>query len=333
MVDYYSARKHIADWLNQLATIVPKAMEITDIAAKIDQLADLLVSKVPTTLFDTDSLEFCARRFKFWPTYADLWARLQTWQRERPKEQKALPAPEGVEINPSLNAQDRALVRSWWNLRAENIANGTLATALDVQRRWPAVFREICNTDTEAAAIAVKRGWAREAESADSIDARQAAEWGPITPGFITEKVAELREAAAGNKMGAGLAAGLLSFLRTAVAKHAPQHLHLIPDRLAEPERQRSTPDRYEQARIEVAETFAKVQAQNKPAPISPEQLAAIRDANPQVQRARQTAEQLRRLDEAAEADAPHDRKLRVVPDEPEDTPRWTPPWETESAA
>jgi hypothetical protein len=85
-------RRHVQDWLNRLSAIIPKSLELTDLAAKIDQLADMLVAKVPPDLFDSDSLEFCARRFKFFPGYAELWGRLQTYQRERPKSLKSLPA-------------------------------------------------------------------------------------------------------------------------------------------------------------------------------------------------------------------------------------------------
>jgi len=284
---------------------------------------------LPHDAFTPISREAAARKWESFPSYKALRKFLEEWA---PQKSTALPPPlpDGVTISDHLSATDRHLVQSWWNLRPENIANGTLATALDVQRRWPTVFNEICLTDPEAAGIAVRRGWANGSNAPADVAARVKSDWETITPEQIDEKLGNLRALHAVRPVAA---LGWLGFLRSSVEKHAPQHLALIPDRLVEPERQRSTPDPYEQARIETADAFAKMQAQNRPAPISPEQLAAIRDANPQVQRARQTAEQLRKLDEAADADAPHDRKLRVVPDEPEDTPKWTPPWETETAA
>jgi hypothetical protein len=159
MPDYLD-RTHIHDWLNRLATVVPKARELADLAVQIDALSDLLIAKVPTSLFSPDSLEYCARRFKFWPGYSDLWARLQEYNRAHPPRRPALPAP--VIDDPTLTPDDRSHVVSWTRLKGEWLMSNRLDSALSMHRKWPASFAYICRTDPDAAAVAVRRGWSTD---------------------------------------------------------------------------------------------------------------------------------------------------------------------------
>ena len=71
-------------------------------------------------------------------------------------EQAGPPALPGAD-DPLLSEADRHHCASWDRLRPERIAQGRLATALDVLRRWPAAFRYVCRTDAEAEHIARQR--------------------------------------------------------------------------------------------------------------------------------------------------------------------------------
>lgn len=56
-----------------------------------------------------------------------------------------------------LSPLDLHHLLSWYNLRGER---GDWVSRLNrFRQRHPAVFAEICRTDTEAAGIAVQRGW------------------------------------------------------------------------------------------------------------------------------------------------------------------------------
>ena len=55
---------------------------------------------------------------------------------------------------------DQHHLQSWYTLRLRQARTIDLAHTLDrFRQRHPAVFAEICRTDTEAAGIAVQHGW------------------------------------------------------------------------------------------------------------------------------------------------------------------------------
>lgn len=165
---------HIRDWLTNLSQHVGRAQNVGDLAALIESTAAMLATKAPVDLFTPDSMEFCLRRFKYFPAYAELWARLQAYQRELSK-QLALAAPPVSETLPGaddfdLTRSDQLMAQFWNETRAGTrpLARGvTLHTSLDVMRlTHERAYRYIIKTDPEAEAIAVKAGWVRESQPA-----------------------------------------------------------------------------------------------------------------------------------------------------------------------
>jgi hypothetical protein len=308
-IDPLDPRKHVREWLMQLSSLTQKNLEITDMAAKIDLIADMLIAKVPIDLFTAESLEFCARRIKFM-TYADIWARLQAWQRERPKTLLALPSV-GAEPDPgddTLTADDRMQIKVFRERRAvgfprtDEMKDGKidplrappthgfgfdrrLTVALDIQRRYnPNVFQWLINNDNELAMIAVRRGWDVPADH-DYVAALKT-EGEQLTEADMRHSLELLATVPAGP-----LADSLLSMLRTRTKKYAPHLLPLIPASMAPAERPRTVAEQQaELARLDpiaaaAAERVAAWEAQHgrKLGALTPEQLAALRDADPLV--------------------------------------------------
>lgn len=236
----------IRKWLVGLSQHVAKGHDGGDLAAMIERTAVMLAAKAPADLFTGDSLEFCLRRFKFFPTYADLWARLQTFQREQLK-QHAIAGPSADSTSfpgaDDMPAADRAMVGFWSEYQSgakKFPSNVTRATWLSMIRRpAPAAFQYIMSTDDTARAIALDKGWIREPEEianetrevvheqvrevrASTVDdaPRPAAPTPAATPS-PPEGVGERFEAQHGRKIGA-LTSAQLDELRKASGIRVP---------------------------------------------------------------------------------------------------------------
>jgi phage terminase Nu1 subunit (DNA packaging protein) len=216
--------------------------------------------------------------------------------------------------DPGLSDQDKSHVRSWNNLRAERIVNGKLSIGLSIERRWPKSFAYICRTDAEAYDIARQRGWINPDNSSKALDKRMQDDWGSITETGLTAKLIEVEKLHRVDRGGPKIAAACLSFLRTAIGRHAPHLVHLIPDRFAdaEIETRRTSAEQLaaigsiDAAREAVARATAAFEARRGRAPgaLSEDALASARDGSQAVQAARAHQEAVRRRD------------------------TWTPPWE-----
>lgn len=241
-------RQRIRDWLNDLLQVIPKALEMTDIAVKIDQLTDMLAAKVPIDLFDADSLEFVARRQRFFPSYADLWSRLQAWQRTRPKLLKALapPDPEEEDIDPSLDVTAKALVLSWRKARANDFGHlrrhgdieARMTVALGVLRRNEAAFAYVCRTDIEAERIALRRYWLSNASDRNREPTPEERVRANVSVGEALLAIAEQRAAHPtfpADARGAGrvVDAAAQAVVSTFEAEHGRKPGELSPDVLA----------------------------------------------------------------------------------------------------
>lgn len=171
---------HVREWLTRMARMLPKSGDVGDLAARIDDMAKLMAPKVPPAMLNADSLEFCLRRIKFFPSYAELWGRLQSYQRDhKPKDaQKALPAPPGHEAMfatldaAPLSTPDRVSARIWLCLALEGGAGEQeLARRLGVERRYnPDAYRWLVANNEGAAQIAQRQDWAAADAPQEPVD-------------------------------------------------------------------------------------------------------------------------------------------------------------------
>jgi hypothetical protein len=290
------------DAQSKFAAIVAKLTSPLEFETAAQALMDMMpaLADLPAGAFCGASAEHVGRNSQRVPSYGQLRKMLELWW--------SINRPKGNDIgadDPTLDANDRQIVASWQRRRSEMIAGDTLAAGLSVLRRWPRAFRYVCRIDTEAASVAVRRGWHTDALDATAVDQRMTDDWGSITPAQIAAKLANLRGLAAEGERGVVLARALTGFLRSAVERYAPHHLHLLPE-LAPARRGPVEPvSNVAAARAEAAEGADARMAQaideeralreqafiaehgRKPGELSPEQLEALRAADPAVQKAR----------------------------------------------
>jgi hypothetical protein len=156
-----SGESLIGGWLNDLAGMLGgKPLIDAELRDKVTAMTGMLARKAHPDWFTADSLEFCLRRFKFFPGYADLWARLQLFQREQSK-QLVLAAPPDIPYadNPRLSDADRHWCKGWQKQRHEG-AEADRVRFLDTLRRYSSAAFEVLCVDCEIARdIARRKGW------------------------------------------------------------------------------------------------------------------------------------------------------------------------------
>lgn len=290
--------RSVTGWLNDLAAMTAGTAPVADLKAKVAAMAPGLIEEIPADAFSKRSLYDVGRKFKFFPSYAELSAALTDWWEANAPRQKYLPPVE----DPNLTDTDRAHVRSWLDLRDAGSLDRRLAQYRD---KWPAAYRYVVRTDAEAEAIARRRGW----------DISSGHEWN-VTPEWITRTLVTIQRIHAAATPGdVASAAGKLGMLRTAVEKHAPDLKHLVPEEipLTAPERPRSVDQQL--ADLGPAAVAAEVHARLTKdgrllGALTPEQLSAARKA-------------------AGMPDMPEKRPVPPAPEPPDD---WVFPWEREAA-
>jgi hypothetical protein len=291
----------VTAWLADLAVRVSPTMTPEQVEILCRDFAKGLTD-LPEQAFDELSREAAAREFRRFPPYALLRKFLEGWVKRNVKPDTNLLPPVH---DPNLSDIDRAHVRSWINLRPEGNLERRLARYRDNHQ---AAYRYILRTDAEAAAIARQRGWVEDGrEEQAAFEQRLKADWGSTTEAEIGYKLIELeKQVDAG--LSPSLAAALLSMLRAAVEKYAPQHLGLIPDTIKPSRQPREASarqqdaeaaasaraqmdvlnaDGIEAARQEVIRAF-EAQHGRKPGQLTEAMLTAIRNEDPNVQKARQ---------------------------------------------
>ena len=210
---------HIRRWLVLLSGHVARNQDVGDIAAVIEATAAMLAGKAAPDLFTPDSLEFCLRRFKFFPTYADLWARLQTFQRERDSHRAALNAPSsyGPLSDAPMTGAERANAEVWLKAEASGATEAELVNRLSVLRKAQLdAYRWLIANNGHARDIAEARGWESRERRAPP-----AEEWGD--PAKVLASVRNILV------LPHPQASMLLGVLRRIVTDHAPQNAELVP--------------------------------------------------------------------------------------------------------
>lgn len=200
------------------------------------------------------------------------------WAKNRPP--ASMPMIEGTEAS-GLSAMDKSWVAFWRRACAEHPSRGERANALSLVRKMgPAAFEWLLKEDDEAALIALRKGWSEYATT-EAVSAHMKREWDD--PVGILDRVRTCLEPT--------LHAPCLRLLSAIVARHAPQHAHLVPT--VEAVMRGSREDvRADDGVVLVAPAAVTPVAQGRPTPrlmpdgrvvgaLSPEHLRAYREANP----------------------------------------------------
>jgi len=167
---------HIRKWLTDLGARCSSTANAEAAEAKARDYAQALVD-IDAGAFCQESLEAAARQFEYFPAYATIRKFVEAWWADARR--RARPALPGAD-DPSLTEEDRQHLAVFLKHRAAGFPPGIkladlasapevdretfrqrLALRLSRMRSGPLVrlFRHICRTDVEAAAIAVARGW------------------------------------------------------------------------------------------------------------------------------------------------------------------------------
>jgi len=171
-------------WLQLLGTrcAVSSQMTAKEAEAKLRSYLEGLTD-IPDVVFCEESLEAASRQFDFFPAYAMLRKFAEVWHEEL--QRRAAPVLPGTD-DPTLTREDQLILQVWQWRRDTNfsgqkfnegqpvavaISRGEqerrLTISLDVMRgAYGRIFRHICRTDLEAAAIAIRKGWEVETRPA-----------------------------------------------------------------------------------------------------------------------------------------------------------------------
>jgi hypothetical protein len=153
--------KVIAGWMNDLSVMVGARPDDADLRVRITAATAMLAQRAEPGWFTADSLEFCMRKFKFFPSYAELWARLQTFDREKSKQLALTSPPELPYEGSGLSTGDRSWCKGWQDRREGNRAERGVFLSC-IRKFAPEGFKLLVRDDEIARDIAAKRGWLRE---------------------------------------------------------------------------------------------------------------------------------------------------------------------------
>lgn len=182
-----SARLHlISIWLTELAVRVAPQMTSEQVEVLARDFAKGFAD-LPEWVFDDITRELAAREFDRFPTYKALRKFLsEQADALRQKSAPPLPGPD----DGSLSREDRIWLSNWQNHRAGGFKylegrgdfteRMTITLSLMRSLGRMALFRHICRTDLEAAAIAVRKHWEveppRPREARTPEDSQRVAE-------------------------------------------------------------------------------------------------------------------------------------------------------------
>lgn len=152
------------------------------------------------------------------------------------------------QITSPVSGEDAALARNWqrhaagdWGKagRAEELTEEQqLRRQLDrLRTRRPAVYDWLIANDDRARRIAIATGWVQLQHDPATLEQRMQADWGSITPEQIGRKLIAPEQLASTPpnaliQTPGKMADAWLALLRSAVEKYAPQHAHLVPERI-----------------------------------------------------------------------------------------------------
>lgn len=199
-----------------LGTTVASTMSIAEAQERISTYLPLLEAEFDQRFFCSDSLRYVARRTKFFPTFSEVCEHLHEWGTQKREASRILLA------NPDrdgLTEMDHEHLASLQRRRHEK--GFKLDIALSRLRQLaPAAFRKFCQTDTEAASIAVKRRWIVESEDRDP-----QLGWG--NRAAVINTIRKCREPLPDGRPNQ-FTKPTLAALRAALERYAPENLDLL---------------------------------------------------------------------------------------------------------
>jgi hypothetical protein len=160
----------VRDWLAMLISLTNADLSADEARARIGALAARLAQNFPAECFCEAALEHVARAQTFFPSYAELFGKLDAWWQEN-QPVKAVPFdPDGI------TETDLAFVRNW-----ERHASGdwgkTIPLKPDIalfrelmryRKSFERVFNHLVATNERARAIAQRNGWIQPLRAAAS---------------------------------------------------------------------------------------------------------------------------------------------------------------------
>lgn len=323
-------------WMQRLGSRCASTMSAEESAATLADWSKSLAD-MPPHAFCEQSFEDASRQFEYFPAYAALRKFLDQWWRANKPTGSSLPGSD----DSSLTRENQLQLAVWQKMRLEGFTHITgphearLKVSLGVLRRHnPRIFAHLCRTDVEIAGLAVRQGWVNEDEGMP-MDDRLRADWRSITREGLARKVAETNKTAA---MGhTRLGQQQLDMLRAAIGRYVPEMLSLVPETVTVAETAPGDPlaglgtlgKVAEQVRAGMAQATAQQPPLTRPlGALTPEQLKAMRDADPSVQRAR-AHQELESMNAGADAPPPREPIVDREPAHAEAEPEpWVPSWE-----
>lgn len=107
-------QRQVADWLGQLAVLLPVQGTLEDAGQRLRAMIPMLVDRYGTSDFDASSREFVARHCTVhFPTYGQLCELLDRWPKPAPKAERP------TVVNDDLSIEDWAWVAFYHKRRAD----------------------------------------------------------------------------------------------------------------------------------------------------------------------------------------------------------------------
>ena len=214
MSDRKPTKSDVRKWLTTLAARVKPTVSVDEIKRQIDLAVPMLMAKLPAAAFCGSAMDalVAAHRFPTFPTEAEILEALGRWWHDSDPN-AAHKMPDWI-AESGLDVKAQRWIKSWDAKRD--------VIGLDFLRRHHALgYAWLIDVDTDAAGIAWTRGWLRHTPTA------LAQSWDD--PDLTVRIVQRILEPMHGGGFWPDTA-GFLALMRSAIAAHAPQHLHLVPD-------------------------------------------------------------------------------------------------------
>jgi hypothetical protein len=217
MPDRKPTKADVRKWLTALAARCKATMSVDELTRQIDLAIPMLQAKLPAAAFCVSAMDALVASHKFptFPTEAEILAALEAWWHDNDPN-AAHRIADWIEQSP-LDAKGKVWVNAWDKKR-------DMAGLDFLRRNHSQAYAWLIQCDTDASSIAWSRGWMRH--TPDAI----AQSWDD--PTATQHLVAHILAPMPDGSIWTG-AAGALSFVRHALARHAPHNLHLVPGGIA----------------------------------------------------------------------------------------------------
>lgn len=292
-----ASRATIRDWLRKIVGASKAVKSAREAEAWIKDVTPGFASEYPAEAFTEASRDAVVGAITTWANQGEVSRALATWWAANKPVRPPLPGADDSD----LTREDRLALDVFLRRRSIGFQDipldqhdeapsvgpfvhaERLIVAIDLMRntaRLSRVWRYLCRTDTEIAAIALRRGWQPERSEPGWTDERAIRN-------TVAQIVAPLSNGRAFQMAGAMIAA-----VRAAVEHHAPHHMGAIDEEIAKASRDGGLVDLEQRSGepVTVEDVVPYLQLVTadferrhgrKPGQVTPEQLAAIRQRRP----------------------------------------------------